>query len=204
MSPNRSARATETAHLRRYRAGGWGGGFPRDACTSKGGASTLRQRALRQPEDRTRDHESLDLARPLVDLRDLRVAVVPLDRELLGVAVAAEDLDRLGRLAPRDLGRVELRLRPLLRVRQALPAAPRRAVDEEARCVDLRRHVGELPLDRLEVGDSLPELAPLEGVLPRDVVRRLRDPDRLSGDPDPAAVERRHRDGKAPSRLSQA
>ena len=39
----------------------------------------------------------LDLARALVDLGDLRVAVVALDRELLRVAVAAEDLDRLRR-----------------------------------------------------------------------------------------------------------
>src|SRR3712207_8938909 len=50
----------------------------------------------------SRDHEPLDLARPLVDLGDLRVAVVALDGELLRVAVAAQDLDRLGRLAARQ------------------------------------------------------------------------------------------------------
>ena len=38
---------------------------------------------------------------------------------------------------------------------------------------------------------------PLLRVLARDVVRGLRDPDRLRGDPDPAAVERRHRDVEA-------
>src|SRR5438132_14067877 len=63
-------------------------------------ASSLRDRPLAQPEDRPGDHEPLDLARPLVDLRDLRVAVVALNRKLLGVPVSAEDLDRLARLPP--------------------------------------------------------------------------------------------------------
>src|SRR5919108_3208730 len=89
--------------------------------------------ALLQPEDRARDHEPLDLARALVDLRDLRVAVVPLDGELLRVPVAAEDLDRLRRLAARHLRRVELRLRALLGVRGAARLQPRRAVDEQPR-----------------------------------------------------------------------
>src|SRR4051794_41617739 len=42
---------------------------------------------------RAGDHEPLDLVRALVDLRDLRVAHHPLDRILVHVAVAAEDLD---------------------------------------------------------------------------------------------------------------
>ena len=149
------------------------------------------------PEDLARDHEPLDLARALVDLGDLRVAVVALDRELLRVAVAAEDLDRLRGLAPRHLGREQLRLRALLGVRRAGRLQPRRPIDEQARGVDLGRHVGELPLDRLEVRDALTERVALLRVLARDVVGRLRDAERLRGDTDPAAVERRHRDGEA-------
>src|SRR5206468_7160549 len=76
-----------------------------------------RRRALDVAQYLSRDHETLDLARALVDLRDLRVAVVALDREFLRVPVAAEHLDRLGRLPPRHLGRVELRLRAGLGVR---------------------------------------------------------------------------------------
>src|SRR5207244_4069396 len=45
----------------------------------------------------TRDHEPLDLRGPLVDLEQLRVAHQLLDRVLLDVAVAAEDLHRVGR-----------------------------------------------------------------------------------------------------------
>src|SRR5215218_1591198 len=64
-------------------------------------------------EDLARDHQALDLARALVDLRDLRVAVVALERELLRIPVAAEDLDRLRGLAARHLRREQLRLRAL-------------------------------------------------------------------------------------------
>ena len=47
-----------------------------------------------QPQDPARDHEPLDLARPLPDLGELRVAQEALDLVLLDVAVAAVDLDR--------------------------------------------------------------------------------------------------------------
>src|SRR3954452_20446217 len=53
-------------------------------------------------EEGPRDDQPLALARPLVDLGDLGIAVVPLRRELLRVAVAAENLDRLAGLAARD------------------------------------------------------------------------------------------------------
>src|SRR5690348_1851902 len=107
---------------------------------SRTGSSRLRldgKRSLREAEDRARDHEALDLARALVDLRDLRIAVVALDRKLLRVAVSAEHLDRLGSLAACHLGREQLRLRTLLRVGPALLLQPRGAVDEQSRGVDL-------------------------------------------------------------------
>src|SRR5215467_6550735 len=44
-----------------------------------------------------RDHEPLDLRGALIDLEQLRVAHELLDRVLLDVAVAAEDLDGVGR-----------------------------------------------------------------------------------------------------------
>ena len=43
----------------------------------------------------------------------------------------------------------------------------------------------------------LAERLPLLRVRARDVVRGLRDAERLRRDPDPAAVERRHRDAEA-------
>src|SRR4051794_26928767 len=154
------------------------------------GSSGARGLTLLRAEDRARDHEPLDLARPLVDLRDLRVAVVALDRELLRVAVAAEDLDRLRRLAAGHLRGEELRLRALLRVRAALLLQPRGTQHEQPRGVDLHRHVGELVLDRLLGGDRLPELPPLARVLERRLVGRPGDADGLRSDPDAATVER--------------
>src|SRR6185437_6985396 len=159
-APSRSSSRTARGTRRRRRTSSTSGGRP-----------------LLQPEDRAGDDEPLDLARSLVDLGDLRVAVVALDRELLRVAVAAEDLDRLARLPPRHLGGEELGLRAGLGVRQVVLLQPRGAVDEQAGGVDLRRHVGELVLDGLERRDRLPERVTLLRVLARDVVRRLGDAD---------------------------
>src|SRR4051795_4017664 len=127
-------------------------------------------------QQRPRDHEPLDLARALVDLGHLRVAVVALGRELLRVAVAAEDLDRLARPLARDPAREQLRLRTLDRVRMARLLQARRAPDERARGLDLGLHVGELLLDRLERADRTAERLALLGVRGRDVERRLGDP----------------------------
>ena len=60
------------------------------ACTRPG------DRAARLLDQVARDDEALDLVRALVDLRDLGVAHVLLDRVVLHVAVAAEDLHRVG------------------------------------------------------------------------------------------------------------
>src|SRR5262249_33360955 len=129
-----------------------------------------RQGAFCQPEDRACDHETLDLARPFIDLGDLRIAEVALDRELLRKTVAAEDLDCLRRLAPGALRSEQLGLRARLPVRFALLLEPRRPVHEEARGVDLGRHVRQLPLHGLKLRNGLPELPALDRVLARGVV----------------------------------
>ena len=51
------------------------------------------------------------------------------------------------------------------------------------------RVVGELPLDRLERGDRLAELAALLRVVARRLVGALREADRQRGDADAAGVE---------------
>src|SRR5947209_7673273 len=74
------------------------------------------------------DQQALDLARPLPDLQDLRVAVEPGDGGLLHEAVAAVDLDGLAGAGHRDFGRVQLRDGRLRLVRPALLLQPRRLV----------------------------------------------------------------------------
>src|SRR5262245_53366516 len=92
-----------------------------------------------------RDHEALDLGRSLVDLEERRVAHELLDRELLDVPVAAEDLDGIGRDLHARVRREALRHRRV----EGRPAAvadvehPARLPDEQARGLDLRRHVGD-------------------------------------------------------------
>src|SRR5215207_5811952 len=56
-------------------------------------------------------HDPLDLVGALVDLRDLRVAHHPLERVLLHVAVAAEDLNALDRDVHRGVRGEQLRHR---------------------------------------------------------------------------------------------
>src|SRR5579862_9825099 len=139
-----------------------------------------------------RDDHPLHLVRTLADLEDLLVAVEPRDRELLHEAVATVDLEGGVDDSVREDPREELRLCGGERVIAALILEPRRAVDELAAGVDLRRHVRELELDRLELRDRLAELPPLLRVGEREVVRALRQADAHRRDRDPAAVENLH------------
>src|SRR6476659_643903 len=144
--------------------------------------------------DGTGDDQALDLGGALEDRVDLGVAVHPLDRELAGVAVATEDLDRpLGR-PDGDLAGLQLRHRAL-GVLELLAAAahPGGAPDEQAGGVDLHLHVGEGEGDRLVLDDRLAELLPLFGVLERVLVGGAGDADRLRADGGSAGLEGLHR-----------
>ena len=107
------------------------------------------------------------------------------------------DLHRLGRDRHRRLGREELRHRGFLRVRPALVLQARGAQREQARGLDRDGHVRELPLRALELDQGLAEGATVTRVGERVFERGPRDPDRLRGDADAAAVERLHRDLEA-------
>src|SRR5919201_496610 len=61
------------------------------------------------------DHQTLNLVRAFVDLRDLRVAHHPFERIFLDVAVAAEHLHGVSRHLHRDVRAEELRHRGELR-----------------------------------------------------------------------------------------
>src|SRR5215204_6042470 len=97
----------------------------------------------------TSNHEPLDLRGALVDLEQLGVAHELLDRVLLDVAIAAEDLDRVRRNLHRRVcgealgeGRVERGLAAI-----AVVQHPSGLPGEETSGLDFGRHVGDEKVD---------------------------------------------------------
>src|SRR5918996_2305768 len=129
-----------------------------------------------------RDDDPLDLAGAFADLADLGVAHHALDRVLGGVAVASEDLHRLGGGSHGQLGTVELGHRRLLLERLAVLLEPGGMIEQMGAGLDLHRHVGQLEAHRLEAADEAPELLPHAGVPQRLFVGPFRDPQREGGD----------------------
>src|SRR3982074_1772156 len=117
--------------------------------------------------ERAGDNHLLHLVGALADRQDLRVTVEAAHWVLLDVAVPAVDLDGLLGAPYREPARLQLRLcrrqgEVALRVLLA-----RRLVDQQPRRLDLGAHVGELALDRLELGDRPAERLALLGVAER-------------------------------------
>src|SRR5215469_16139511 len=99
-SPSKAASASATiAAIARSAASSLHSAPASGSCSlvRKSSANAGEKKRARLAQHLAGDHEPLDLLRPLVDLRDLRVAHEALDRVLLDVAVAAQDLYRLGR-----------------------------------------------------------------------------------------------------------
>src|SRR5450631_2842001 len=168
-------------------------------------ATGLRSALLgRRAQELARDHHLLDLVGPLADLGQLGVAQVALDVELAGVAVAAVDLH--GGVAGADgrPRRVVLGDRRFLGGALSLILHPGGAPDEQARGVQLGRHVGQHVLDRLELAERLAELHPLLGVAARSLERRAPDADRPGADADAPLVENLQRVEEAVVDVAQA
>src|ERR687898_1469147 len=143
------------------------------------------------------DHEPLDLRGAFVDLEQLRVAHELLDRVLLDVAVAAEDLDCVGRDLHCHVGCEPLRERRLEGRALAVVEQPGGLPDEEARGLDLGRHVRDHEVDALVHRNRLTELHSRLRVLDRVLVGGLCDPDGAGRGARPREVEGLHRDLEA-------
>ena len=68
---------------------------------------------------------------------------------------------------------------------------------EQACCLDLSLHIGQHELDGLEVGDGLPKLFPLLGIIARSLKGRLGNPDGLGSDPDAPRIQDGQGDAEA-------
>src|SRR3954447_12168294 len=150
-------------------------------------------------EELLADDHPLDLGGALPDEQQRRVAVEALDLVLLRVAVAAVDAQRLLDAEVAALGGEELRHAGLELRALAGVLHPGGAERHQARRVDLRRHVGELELDRLVLGDRLAERLALPGVLQRELERALGDADAARGDVHAPDLERVHHLREAPA-----
>src|SRR5215213_7579327 len=144
------------------------------------------------------DDESLNLGRAFVNPEGANVPVEPFDDRAAHEAGAAVNLERAVYDAPRRLGRVELGLARL--ARDALDARVLevgRAVDQQARGVQLRHHVGQLLLNQLVLGQGAAELTPVLRVEDGLVERARRHAAGGSADARAEGVERAHRQTEA-------
>src|SRR5579885_2943640 len=103
------------------------------------------------------NHQALDLAGALADQHQRGIAVVAFDVKLSGVAKAAKDAhdlqgDVLAHLGGEELGHAGLQVAALAAILLACCL-----LDQQASRLDARRHIGQLELDGLVLGDRLPE-----------------------------------------------
>src|SRR5262245_27722320 len=148
-------------------------------------------------EDVARDDDALDLRGALVDLQELGVAHELLDRVLLGVAVAAEDLDGVGRGVHGGVGAVGLGVARDDALDVAGVDGAGGLVAEQAGRLVRDRHLGEHELDRLVLRDRHAEGLALEGVVAALLEGTADEAGGAGGDPRPRAVEGLHRDLEA-------
>src|SRR5205085_1057410 len=130
------------------------------------------------PQHTGADEIALDLHGARADAQPADVAVHALDRVLAREPVAAEQLD--GLVAHELRGEVcrGLRHRGLERGRRAVRTGHvHRALQQQARAFELRGHVGDLPLETLEIGQGLVADLALVHVVHRVLERALRGAD---------------------------
>jgi hypothetical protein len=100
---------------------------------------SLSQRRL--PEDLSSDYYALYLIGPLIDLGELRVSNVPLQREVLPVARSTVHLKSVDRCLHRYVGRPHLRHCGLLGVRAPRTTKSGRPMGQKPRSLYVRGHV---------------------------------------------------------------
>src|SRR5215212_1439687 len=138
------------------------------------------------------DHVEHDLVGARADAVEAQVAPGALDAVLLHVARAAVDLDALVGDLDGDARGVQLRHRDLAHRILAVREPPGRRVGELPRALDLRRHLGELVADDLELADRAPERLALLRVLERLVEYALGARHAPRGADQPLALELPH------------
>jgi hypothetical protein len=98
------------------------------------------------------DHDFLNVGRALINPQRPDLAVEALDDVALAHPVAAMQLHGLVDHILRVVSGIELGHRRLAAdPRRALILEPGRAVDQQRRGIDIKRHVGDMPLHHLQI-----------------------------------------------------
>src|SRR5499426_2911521 len=138
--------------------------------------------------------QALNLRGPFIKRCDPRVAKEALDDKFLRVAIAAKDLNRLVGCPVGGLRRKQFGHGGLFGESPFLLGLPSRAISQESRRIDLRRHVRQHPLNRLKFGYGTAKLATLLRVGHGFLQTSLHDAERLSGDANATTVQSPQRD----------
>src|SRR5262245_49342448 len=133
-----------------------------------------------------------DLDRAAGDHPAAAAARAILDQLLLAVAHGAPDLERLVRHVEAGPVAVGLGDRRLVGRRQAAIGIAGGAVEQELRRVELHLHVGELPLQPLELGEQAPELLALQRPVACALERVAAERERARGVAEALDVEAGH------------
>src|SRR5258706_9814438 len=144
-------------------------------------------------DELARNHRPKDVVGAFADRHQRRIPIEALDLIFGRIAVAAVDAHRLQRCFDADLRGVQLR-HPGFEVGPP-PRVERRCrpPGQQARRLHLGRHVRELQLDRLELGNRPAERVALARVSQGPVQARLSDAHRTPRDVDASKLERRQR-----------
>src|SRR4051812_22283969 len=143
-----------------------------------GARRALREAAL---EHALGDAVAHHLERAAGDHPGARLAEAVLDQAVLRVAGAAEDLHGLGGDVEAGLVAEQLCHRGVLRVGQAGVGAHGGAVEQQLAGVELDPHVGELPLQALELAQRAAELLARARMLARQVEAEAAERQRARG-----------------------
>ena len=104
------------------------------------------------------NNQTLNLVRAFVNLHDFCVTHVFFDRIFLDIAIAAHDLDCIGRDLHGYVGRVAFGNGRFAAEVHALVFHPAGAMDEETGSFDFHGHVGDHGLDHFKRSDGFAEL----------------------------------------------
>src|SRR5262249_36958482 len=140
------------------------------------------------------DQHAADFAGACADLVELGIAQQPSSRIVVGVAIAAEELDRVERHCSRALGREQDRACGILARGLAAVAGLGDRIHIGLTGIHGDVHVGDLATHQLEFADRLAELFALVDVGHHHVHAGLHDAKRTGREHDALKVEARHHD----------